>query len=163
LALVPLQALEVVKQLGPFSHVEQLQDSSLGEVMDSWLDTLQQHQQQQQGGADVVPLPQWQLVGPGQRQAWPAGSVWYGLKVLLGLLEVRKAVVGRCTAARSACHGCASQHFRDVWHRQLTPKMLTTTRLEWRLQIAGIAAWCGRRSRGSGYNSMSGLALVLSH
>jgi hypothetical protein len=95
-----------VKRLGPFSHAEQLQDSSLGEVLDSWVDTLQQ-QQQQQGGADVVPLPQWQLVAPGQRQPWPAGSVWYGLKVLLGLLEVGDTVSGVCGFIIFAKHAAA--------------------------------------------------------
>jgi hypothetical protein len=79
----------VVNRLGPFSPAE-LHASRLDDVLESWLDTLQQQQQDEAGEG---PLQQWQLVGPGQRQAWPAVSVWYGLKVLLGLLEVRRGRV----------------------------------------------------------------------
>jgi hypothetical protein len=87
LLLLLLQVLEVVKQLGPFSPAE-LQDSNLGEVLDSWREILQL-----QGEGVQVVLQPWQLLGAGQRQPWPAVSVWYGLKVLLGLLEVSRGGV----------------------------------------------------------------------
>lgn len=86
--------------MGHFEPEELQLNSQLADLLGAWMDVLHQQQQQQQDqdqafshGALLALRPS-QLIPPQQRQLWPAANVWSGLKVVLGLLEVRACTRG---------------------------------------------------------------------
>lgn len=80
--------LELVNKFGQF-NLQDLADSNMTVVLDTWLDILQQ-QLAIMADLDEDLFSQSQLIPAAEKQQWLPVNVWFGLKVLLGLMEVRK-------------------------------------------------------------------------
>ena len=81
-----VQVLEIVNRFGQFS-LQDLADSNMAVVLDTWLDILQR-QLAPMVALDDDLFSQSQLIPVADKQQWVPANVWFGLKVLLGLLEV---------------------------------------------------------------------------
>lgn len=84
LAVCTLQAMSVVKAMGPIDNME-VAGPTLSEVIDCWMTTLQQ---QPHAAALSYAAKHQLLMQPGGQQVWPRPCVWSALKTVIGMLQV---------------------------------------------------------------------------
>lgn len=93
--------LEITHRVGHF-NLQDLADSNMAVVLDTWLDTLQWQALAMAQDHDL--MSQSQFIPRSDRQPWAAVNVWFGLKVLLGLMQVSCSAVDTLCKCRTKCH-----------------------------------------------------------